>query len=221
VQKYEFLPSWQNNYSKTAKTLFCVFTLYLLSDDKFNFNLINKTMEQKANVWKANLTNGLILAMIGIVYTLVMYFLDLTINKTQGYVFLLILVVSLFFLVKSYRVNYLHGYMTYGQAVGAGVVIFLYYAILMAVFTYILYAVIDPGLIDKQLAASEEMLAKRGLPQEAMDASLKIQKKMMKPEIMAPISIFGNMLYGVIMSLIVAIFAKKEGNPLIDSPEVK
>src|SRR5665647_148022 len=126
-------------------------------------------MEQKANVWKANLTNGLILAMIGIVYTLVMYFLDLTINKTQGYVFLLILVVSLFFLIKSYRDNYLHGYMTYGQAVGAGVVIFLYYAILMAIFTYILYAVIDPGLIDKQLAAAEELMAKKGLPQEAMD----------------------------------------------------
>lgn len=178
-------------------------------------------MEQKSNVWKANLTNGLILAMIGIVYTLVMYFLDLTINKTQGYVFLLILVVSLFFLVKSYRDNYLHGYITYGQAVGAGVVIFLYYAILTAVFTYILYAIIDPGLIDKQLAAAEELMAKKGLPQEAMDAGLNIQKKMMKPEIMAPISIFGNMLYGVIMSLIIAIFVKKEGNPLIDSPEVK
>ena len=176
-------------------------------------------MEQKANVWKANLTNGLILAMIGIVYTLVMYFLDLTINKTQGYIFLLILVVSLFFLIKSYRDNYLHGYMTYGQAVGAGVVIFLYYAILMAIFTYILYAVIDPGLIDKQIAAAEEIMAKKGLPQEAMDAALKIQKKMMKPEIMAPIGIFGNMLYGVIMSLVIAIFAKKEGNPLIDSPE--
>jgi len=65
-------------------------------------------MEQKTNVWKTNLTNGLILAMIGIVYTLVMYFLDLTINKTQGYVFLLVLIVSLFFLVKSYRDNYLH-----------------------------------------------------------------------------------------------------------------
>jgi len=178
-------------------------------------------MEQKSNVWKANLTNGLILAMIGIVYTLVMYFLDLTVNKTQGYVFLLILVVALFFLVKSYRDNYMHGYITYGQAVGAGVVIFLYYAILTAIFTYILFAIIDPGLIDKQLAAAEELMAKKGIPQEAMDAGLKIQKKMMKPEIMAPISIFGNMLYGVIMSLIVAIFVKKEGNPLIDSPEVK
>ncbi|HBC76987.1 MAG TPA: hypothetical protein DEO60_00365 [Bacteroidales bacterium] len=178
-------------------------------------------MEQKSNVWKANLTNGLILSMIGIVYTLVMYFLDLTINKTQGYVFLLILVVALFFLIKSYRDNYLHGSITYGQAVGAGVVIFLYYAIITAVFTYILFSIIDPGLIDKQLAAAEELMAKRGIPQEAVDAGLKIQKKMMKPEIMAPLSIFGNMLYGVIMSLIVAIFVKKEGNPLIDSPEVK
>jgi len=178
-------------------------------------------MEQKTNVWKANLTNGLILGLIGIVYTLVMYFMDLTINKIQGYVFLLILIVALFFLLKSYRDNYLHGYMTYGQAVGAGVVIFLYYSIIMAIFTYILYAIIDTGLIDKQLAAAEELMAKRGLPQEAMDAGLKVQKKMMKPEIMAPLGIFGNMLYGVIMSLIVAIFVKKEGNPLIDSSEVK
>jgi len=178
-------------------------------------------MEQKTNVWKENLTNGLILGLIGVVYTLVMYFLDLTLNKIQGYVFLLILIVTLYFLVKSYRDNYLHGYMTYGQAVGAGVVIFLYYSIIIAIFTYILYAVIDPGLIDKQLAAAEELMAKRGLPQEAMDAGLKIQKKMMKPEIMALMGIFGSMLSGVIMSLIVAIFAKKEGNPLIDSPEVK
>jgi hypothetical protein len=178
-------------------------------------------MEQKANVWKSNLTNGLILGLIGIVYTLVIYFLDLTVNKVQGYVFLLILVVALYFLVKSYRDNYLYGYMTYGQAVGAGVVIFLYYSIIIAIFTYILYAIIDPGLIDKQLAAAEELMAKRGLPQEAMDAGLKVQEKMMKPGIMAPVSIIGNMLYGVIMSLIVAIFAKKEGNPLIDTPEVK
>jgi len=115
----------------------------------------------------------------------------------------------------------MHGYMTYGQAVGAGVVIFLYYSIIIAIFTYILYAIIDPGLIDKQLAAAEELMAKRGLPQEAMDAGLKVQEKMMKPEIMAPVSIFGSMLYGIIMSLIVAIFVKKEGNPLIDTPEVK
>jgi hypothetical protein len=176
-------------------------------------------MEEKTNVWKGNLTNGFILGLISIVYTLVMYFLDLTLNRVQGYIFLLVLLVLLFFLIKSYRDNYLHGFMTYGQAVGAGVVIFLYYSVIMAIFTYILYAYIDTGLIDKQLAFTEEMMAKRNMPQEAVDAAMNFQKKIIKPGIIAPLSIFNSMISGVIISLIVAIFVKKEGNPLIDSQE--
>ena len=173
-------------------------------------------MEEKVSVWTANLTNGLILGLIGIVYSLVVYFFDLTLNQVQGYLFLVILLVALYFLVKSYRDHYLHGQMTYGQAVGAGIVIFFYYSIITAIFTYILFAFIDPGLIDKQLAMTEEMLQKRGLPQEAMDAALKVQEKMIKPGIIAPLSILSNMLYGLIMSLIIGIFVKNEGNPLID-----
>jgi len=173
-------------------------------------------MEEKVSVWKANLTNGLILGLIGIVYSLVVYFFDLTLNQVQGYLFLVILLVALYFLVKSYRDHYLHGQMTYGKAVGAGIVIFFYYSIITAIFTYILFAFIDPGLIDKQLAMTEEMLQKRGLPQEAMDAALKVQEKMIKPGIIAPLSILSNMLYGLIMSLIIGIFVKNEGNPLID-----
>jgi hypothetical protein len=178
-------------------------------------------MEEKVSVWKANLTNGVILGLIGIVYTLVVYFFDLTLNKVQGYVFLVILIVALYFLIKSYRDNYLHGQMTYGQAVGAGMVIFLYYSIITAIFTYILFAFIDPGLIDKQIAYAEEIMQKRGLPQEAMDAAMKIQQKMIKPEIIAPMSLLSNMLYGLIMSLIIGIFVKNEGNPLVDSADVR
>ncbi len=178
-------------------------------------------MEEKVSVWKANLTNGLILGLIGIVYSLVVYFFDLTLNKVQGYVFLVILIVALYFLIKSYRDNHLHGQMTYGQAVGAGMVIFLYYSIITAIFTWILFAVIDPGLIDKQIAFAEELLQKRGLPQEAMDAAMRVQQKMIKPEIIAPMSILSNMLYGLIMSLIIGIFVKHEGNPLIDPADVR
>ncbi|MFZ0281055.1 MAG: DUF4199 domain-containing protein [Bacteroidales bacterium] len=178
-------------------------------------------MEEKVSVWKATLTSGLILGLVGIVYTLVMYFLDLTFNKTQGFLLLPVLIVTLYFLVKSYRDNYLHGYSTFGQAVGAGVVIFLYFSIISAIFFYILYAVIDPELPSKQLAFTEELMSKRGMPQEALDAAMKMQEKFMKPGIMAPFSILGNMFTGTIMSLLVAIFVRKEGNPLIDTPEVK
>ena len=176
-------------------------------------------MEEKVSVWKANLNNGIILGLIGVVFTLLLYFMDQTFNKSLGYVFMLAQVIILYFMIKSYRDNFLQGYITYGQSVGAGVVIFLYTAILSAVFTYILYKVIDPGLIDKQLAMAEEVMLKRGAPQAAIDAGLAIQKKLLVPEIMAPFSLLGSMIGGTIMSLIVSIFTRKEGNPLIDSPE--
>jgi hypothetical protein len=175
-------------------------------------------MEEKINVWKANLTNGLILGLTGIVYSLIVYFFDLSFNKAQGLVFLLIQLGLLFFLLKSYRDNYLHGQITYGQSFGAGVIICLYYAIIMAVFTYILYTVIDTGLMNKQLAFAEETMLKKGLPQASIDSAMSIQAKIMKPAIMAPIGIFTNLLWGVIISLIVSIFVRNEGNPLIDSP---
>jgi hypothetical protein len=176
-------------------------------------------MEQKVNAWKANLTNGLILGLVGIVYSLIVYFLDLSFNKAQGYIFMLIQVVLLFFLLKSYRDNFMHGQITYGQSIGAGVIICLYYAVIMAIFSYILYAIIDPGLMAKQLALAEEAMVKKGLPQTAIDTGMAFSAKIMKPAIMSISSIFLNMIWGTILSLIVSIFIKKEGNPMIDTPE--
>jgi hypothetical protein len=178
-------------------------------------------MEEKVNAWKANLTNGLILGLVGIVYSLVFYFLNLYLNKTQGYIFMLVQIAVLFFLVKSYRDNFKHGMITYGEALGASVIICLYYAIIMAIFTYILYTVIDTGLLDKQLAMAEELFQKKGLPQASIDTAMAMQKKMMTPAFMAPMSILGNMFFGVIFSLIVAAFVRKEGNPLADTPTVQ
>jgi hypothetical protein len=176
-------------------------------------------MEPKVNVWKANLTNGVILALIGIVYSLVMYFLDLSLNKSVGYIFILIQLAVLYFLIKSYRDNVLHGQITYGESVGAGVIICLYYSIIMAIFTYILYSVIDPGLLAKQLAQSEEVMrARANITEAQIEAGMKFTEKIMKPGIMAISSIFFGMIFSTIISLIVSIFIKKEGNPLIDNP---
>jgi hypothetical protein len=176
-------------------------------------------MEQKINAWKANLSSGLILGMAGIVYTLVIYFLDMTFNKSMGYIFLLVAIFLVYFLIKSYRDNYLHGIITYGQAVGAGVIIFLYHSILAAIFTYLLYKVIDPALPAKMIAFIEETMLEKGIPEASLDTVMAIQKKIFKPEIMAPFSIINNMLFGTVISLIIGVFVRKEGNPLIEPAE--
>jgi hypothetical protein len=175
-------------------------------------------MEEKVSVCKATFNNGIVLGLIGVIYTLVMYFLDLLFNPWQGIVFMVILAVILFFMIKSYRNNFLHGYITYGQSLGAGVVIFLYYSIFMAIFTYILYKFIDTGLAEKSLSFLEQKMEDRGTPQQAIDATMSFYKKLRVPGIMAPLSIFGSMINGTILSLIVSIFTRKEGNPLVDAP---
>jgi hypothetical protein len=192
-----------------------LFLIHLIS----NKNQITCTMEKNVNVWKANLNNGLILGLIGVVFTLLLYFLDLMLNKTLGYILLPIDMVVLYFLIKSYRDNYLNGNITYGQSVGAGVIIFLYSTIISVIFSYILYKYIDPGLINKLLASSEESMAKRGMAQDAIDTGMAFTKKLMTPGFMAITGLVGGMFMGTIMTLIVSIFTKKEGNPLIDIPE--
>lgn len=178
-------------------------------------------MERPVNVWKANLTNGLILGLIGIIFNLVLYFLDLSLNKNMGWIFSVLLIGLIFYFIKSYRDNYLHGYITFGQAVGAGVVICFYYAIISALFTYVLYTYIDPGLSEKLLIQSEELLIKRGTPESAIGPALEMMKKFQKPWIIAISTIFNTMIMGTIISLIVSIFIKREGNPLLDDPSIQ
>jgi hypothetical protein len=173
-------------------------------------------MEKKVSVWKANLNSGIILGLIGIVYTLVTYFLDLTFNSFVQYIFPVIQIVVLYILLKTYRDNYLQGYITLGKSFGAGIIICLYYAVIMALFTWILYAFIDPDLVNKQLAFVEEKMVAKGLPDQALEAAMGMQRKILKPSIIAPLSIFGNMLWGVVLSLLASIFVRKEGNPLVD-----
>jgi hypothetical protein len=175
-------------------------------------------MEEKVNVWKANLTSGLIMALAGIAFSLILYFLDLTLNKSVGYLNIPIQLGLLYFLLKSYRDNFMHGQITYGQSVGAGVVIFVYFAVIFAVYTYLLYAVIDPGLVKKTLAMAEDAMVKKGTPQAAIDTGMAFTAKIMRPGFMSFISIFGSMFAGVIYSLLASIFIKREGNPLIDTP---
>ena len=176
-------------------------------------------MEQKISVWKANLTNGIILGLIGVVFTLILYFMDQLQNKSLSYSLLPINIIILYFMIKSYRDNYLQGYITYGQSVGAGVIIFLYSSIISVIFTYILYKYIDPGLINKLIALSEESLVKKGLPQESIDAGMAFSRKLLTPGFMLITGLLVGMFFGTIISLLISIFVRKEGNPLIDAPE--
>lgn len=177
-------------------------------------------MEERKSVWKETLNYGLIMGLITIVFSVLTYMLDVTGKPWVILPSLIISIVALYMLLRSYRDTYNHGYISYGKAVGAGVVISIYSAILGAIYIYILYGFIDPGLVDKQILEAEEKMIARGMPEGAIDGALEMQAKFMKPWFVAISSIFTAAFFGLILSLIVSLFIKKEGNPLLDD-EVK
>ena len=173
-------------------------------------------MEKKVSPWKANLNAGIILGLLSIIWTLLMWFLDQTTNNTMGLIFFVVLIIGLFIGIRYYRDKYLNGFITYGQSLGAGVIIMLYYSIITAIFAYILYKFIDPNLTDKMLALTEEKLVERGLAEGMIEQSMQLQKKIMTPLVMSISGIFSGVFFGTIFSLIISLFTKREGNPLID-----
>jgi len=176
-------------------------------------------MEAKKSIWKETLNYGIIYGLITVVFSVLTYMFDLTFKTWILLPSLLLSLVVLFFLLRSYRDHYNNGYISYGKAVGAGVIISIYAAIITAIYVYVLYAFIDPGLMDKSLAVAEEKLITKGIPEEAIDQALAMQAKMMKPWFTALMGIINSVFYGLILSLIVSLFVMKKGNPLLEEAE--
>jgi succinate-acetate transporter protein len=169
-------------------------------------------MEEKRSIWKETLNYGIILGLVSVGFSVLTYMFDLTFKSWIMVPSLVISLAVLYFLLRAYRDHYNNGYITYGKSVGAGVIINLY----AAIYIYVLYAFIDPGLVEKSLAFAQEKMIAKGIPEEALDAATAMQAKMMKPWIQAISSVFYSVFFGLLVSLIVSLFIMKKGNPLLD-----
>lgn len=166
--------------------------------------------EQKPSLMKSALTWGIILGIALIIYSMLMWFLDLSLEKWVSWVSYVIMIGGVILATISYRDNSLNGTMTYGQALGFGVLMLLFASIISAIYSYIFLSFIDPGFIDKILQMTEEQLIEKGMSDDQIDMAIEMQRKFMKPIIMALMSIPSYTFMGLIISLITSIFLKKK-----------
>ncbi|MFP4060507.1 MAG: DUF4199 domain-containing protein [Bacteroidales bacterium] len=171
-------------------------------------------MEQKnTSLLQSALVNGLILALGVIIYSVLIYIMDLTTSQIAGYISYLVIAGLLVFGIKSYRDNVLGGTISYGRSLGFGMLMLLFGGILYAVYTYIMFKFIDPGLMDKTMAVAEEKMLERGLSDEQIEMALEMSRKWTSPGMTAIGAFIGTVVWGFILSLIVSIFMKKEAAP--------
>ncbi len=166
-------------------------------------------MEQKhISLWKSAMVYGFYLAVALILTSVIFYATGNTFTKANQYVSYLIMIFGIVLLQINYRKS-IGGAMLYGQALGIAVVAMVFAGIIAAVYTYLLYEIIDPSLKEQLQIFTEEQMMQKGLPEAQLDAAMAITRKFQKPVVMAVSAIFSYAIIGLVVGLITSIFTKK------------
>ncbi|MFO7935386.1 MAG: DUF4199 domain-containing protein [Bacteroidales bacterium] len=157
---------------------------------------------------------GAILGFVSIFLSVVFYFLGLTFEGWTGWVSFAVGIVVLAYCLFAYRNEYLGGYASYGRLFLMAVVTGLIASVLSTAYTYLLYAVIDPDLMEKtSIMAEERILANSRIPENMKDDVIeKMQDRMTLSRMIVSTFVGGTIIYAI-FGLIVAAFAKKEETP--------
>ncbi len=175
-------------------------------------------MEQKSSlIWKSSLTYGIYLGIVLILISVVYYVTGNMFNQSSQWIGYVVMIAGIVLAQLAYRRS-LGGTMMYGQALGMGVLTMLFASVLSGIYTYLLYAVIDPSLQEKMRIFTEEQIVKQGrVPEDQIDAAVNMAARMQSPVMMLIIAIVGGTLIGLIISLITSIFTqKKPSEPVVE-----
>ena len=173
--------------------------------------------QQSSSVWKSALTTGVYLGIVFILTSVVFYVMGNPFSKVAQYLTYPIIIAGVVLSQISYKKT-LGGEMTYGQAFGVGLLTMVFASIISGIYTYLLYEVIDPSLQDQlRIFTEEEIMRKGQVSEDQMEMVVDMATKFQKPPIMAAMAVVGGAFIGTIVSLVTAIFTKK--NPSDEVPE--
>jgi hypothetical protein len=173
-------------------------------------------MEQENNsgITKSTMTSGAILGAALIILTLILGIINLDAAKSLGSI---MMIVGIVLAIKHFRNNVLHGYISYGQALGFGVLTAFFASVIIAFFTFLTYN-LNPALLDKGLEIAKMQLLEKKLPDDQMEMGMKLIQMMVTPPIIALCTMLLMTFIGFIFSLIIAAFMKKEKNIFTPTP---
>lgn len=168
--------------------------------------------EQKKSAFQAGIVPGIILAVVLIVYSLVLFILDVDRQSKLVYISYVFMAGILFWAMVQHRDKNLNGFISFGQAFATGFFTLIVGGILSAIFTYIFVTVIDPGFAEEILINAEEQMLEQNpnMSDAEIENAMAITAMFTSPVMLTVWSFFFNLLFGTILSLIIAIFAKRE-----------
>lgn len=153
---------------------------------------------------------GLILGLAIVIYTLILHFLGADQNQFAAWVNMAFMIVAIQVGTKHFRDKIQGGYISYGRAVGSGMLIVLFAGVIHAFFIYVLYTYISPEGLQEILIQTEENMMQQGSSDEEIEMATKLLEAVTTPLLLAFATIFSSGFWGLVISLITSAFLKKE-----------
>src|SRR3546814_17779955 len=132
------------------------------------------TNPQRVSPVKNALKWGLITGAALIVLSLIQYATGTMQNKVIQWLSYVLMAIGIVLAIREHRDKELGGYITYGRAVGAGVLTALFTGVLLTVFTYLFYGFIAPAAMAELIRIQEEQLYQNGMSDEQIEGSITI-----------------------------------------------
>jgi hypothetical protein len=170
-------------------------------------------MEEKPKSSTSNALNyGLITGAVMIVYSLVLYLLNLHLNKYLGYISFLILVAGMAYGTIQFRNKVLNGFISYGKAYSSGFMIALFAGILGAIYSFIFYKFIAPDVVRELLDMVRQNIITKSpeMTDEQIEQAMNMTAKFMTPPLMGIFFLLYCLIVAAIGALITSVFIKKE-----------
>ena len=167
---------------------------------------------QKITTAKTALNFGLILGGISLVYSLMLFFLDMhyqgeTATSLMGYALLIGLIL---WAIMHFKKNN-DGYISLSEALKTGVGAALISAIIVCIYTIVLIQYLDPEFLDKSIEYQKQKMLQENpeISVENVNKMFDMQKEFSGPFIISGFIIILNLFFGFIISLIVGLIIKK------------
>ncbi len=162
---------------------------------------------------KSTMNYGAMLGLALVIYTILLWMMDALARTGLASVSYIIMIAGIVFATKTFRDQEQGGFITYSRALGVGTLTCVFAGVITAFFTYLLYTVIDPGLIDKTYATMEQAYYDAGMTDSQIEMAMSMAKRFTNPVMMSVLGFLGSAFMGFIFSLITSIFLKKEEDP--------
>jgi len=168
---------------------------------------------KKTSTAKIALNFGAILGLVLMLPTLITYVFELYEFEFLNYISYALIAGGVYIGVKKLRDDFRGGTLSYGQGLGFGVLLCFFASIIVGFASYLYLKFIDASFIQFTLNELESGYNEAGnLTDDQVNAALSWSKMVISPLGIFFTSLIGTTLIGLICSLIIAAFTKKDVN---------